>query len=71
MILGGTQSPVKAPHSGFRGSHYGDVIKILDNGEVIRLMHNNYVSFNTVLPFYSTRHRKVAPDKSSFFGGCF
>ena len=59
------------PHSGFRGSHYGDVIKILDNGAVIRLMHNNYVSFNTVVTFYSTRHRKVAPDMSSFFGSCF
>ena len=31
----------------------GDVIKILDNDSQIILMHNNYVSFKTVLAFYS------------------
>ena len=34
-------------------SNCGDVIKILDNDSQIILMHNNYVSFKTVLAFNS------------------
>ena len=34
-------------------SNCGDVIKILDNDSQITLMHNNYVSFKTVLAFNS------------------